>query len=342
MGITKLELKRFTAFEDITIDFSPGINVFIGANSTGKTHLLKLLYSLVKACGSIHNNSQIQTKDQITDAFTRKLEGVFKPDKLGRLARHRVGASKAEITLTYDDSFILNLTLSSKSNLTVEYGVKLPHPESSIYLPAHEFLSIQEGFIAAYNNRETAFDETYYDLSVALNASPLKGPKLEEIKQLLKPLKNVITDNVTQVNGRFYLGNVEAPLVSEGFRKLAGLLYLVNNGSLTKHGLLFWDEPEANLNPRLIVTVKNVLRTLARSEVQIFVATHDYLLTNELALIDEYHKDVPIRFFALQQTENNQGIVVESAENLADLSHNPILEEFAAHYDREMELFNRS
>ena len=36
--IKYLELKNFTAFSDLSIDFSPGINIIIGANSTGKTH----------------------------------------------------------------------------------------------------------------------------------------------------------------------------------------------------------------------------------------------------------------------------------------------------------------
>lgn len=43
-----------------------------------------------------------------------------------------------------------------------------------IYL---EFLSKNEGFIAAYDNRELAYDETYYDLSLALNALPLRREK---------------------------------------------------------------------------------------------------------------------------------------------------------------------
>tara|TARA_Y100001970_G_scaffold294169_1_gene447896 strand:+ start:12237 stop:12404 length:168 start_codon:yes stop_codon:yes gene_type:complete len=39
--ITNLQLKNFTAFTDLVIDFSPGINIVIGENGTGKTQLLK-------------------------------------------------------------------------------------------------------------------------------------------------------------------------------------------------------------------------------------------------------------------------------------------------------------
>ena len=41
--ITKLELRNFTTFEKLDIDFSPRINVIIGENGTGKTQLLKML-----------------------------------------------------------------------------------------------------------------------------------------------------------------------------------------------------------------------------------------------------------------------------------------------------------
>ena len=41
--ITQLQLKNFTAFSELTIDFSLGINIIIGENSTSKTQLLKAI-----------------------------------------------------------------------------------------------------------------------------------------------------------------------------------------------------------------------------------------------------------------------------------------------------------
>lgn len=32
MTLTQVKLKRFTAFSDLRVDLSPGINVFVGAN----------------------------------------------------------------------------------------------------------------------------------------------------------------------------------------------------------------------------------------------------------------------------------------------------------------------
>ena len=51
--IEKLTLKNFTVFENLEIDFSPRINIIIGENGTGKTHLLKAAYALCAANNKI-------------------------------------------------------------------------------------------------------------------------------------------------------------------------------------------------------------------------------------------------------------------------------------------------
>lgn len=48
MKLTQLHLKNFTTFADLNIKFSPGINILIGQNGMGKTHILKTLYAACK------------------------------------------------------------------------------------------------------------------------------------------------------------------------------------------------------------------------------------------------------------------------------------------------------
>lgn len=52
MKIKRIKFQNYTVFEDQQMEFSPGINVIIGENGTGKTHLMKALYS---ACQSADN-----------------------------------------------------------------------------------------------------------------------------------------------------------------------------------------------------------------------------------------------------------------------------------------------
>ncbi len=352
MKVQQLILNQFTAFDEAEFNFCPGINVLIGANSTGKSHLMKIIYTLLKVC-EVAQLHQTDSREKIEALLEDKLMGVFKPDAVGRLVRRGRGRRSGSVSLTYEKTK-LELTVTTLNNIELTFE-RLPNPTPSVYLPAHEFLSSYEGFISAYLHRETAFDETYYDLSVALNRSPLRGPRFVEINNLITPLERAIGGKVVQESGRFYVrlpeGKLEAHLVAEGYRKLAGLIYLIGNGSLTQNGILYWDEPEANLNPKLVPVVVKILGILATSGVQVFIATHDYLLSQELSLLAEYKEPTQklpfldedyIRFFALHQPQRKAGVVVESGKTLVDIENNPILAEFAAHYDREAQLFQRT
>ena len=52
MKLRHLELHRFTAFETAKFEFTPGVNVLIGENGTGKSHVLKLIYVTLFLRGS--------------------------------------------------------------------------------------------------------------------------------------------------------------------------------------------------------------------------------------------------------------------------------------------------
>lgn len=48
MKIKRIKFQNYTAFEDQQMEFSPGINVIIGENGTGKTHLMKSILRNIK------------------------------------------------------------------------------------------------------------------------------------------------------------------------------------------------------------------------------------------------------------------------------------------------------
>ncbi len=75
MSISYIGVKNFTVFVDMKVTFGEGINVIIGENATGKTHLLKLLYAYA-------NNKEVI----LQDLFLNKCENLsndsyFDPDK---------------------------------------------------------------------------------------------------------------------------------------------------------------------------------------------------------------------------------------------------------------------
>ncbi len=343
MIVKRLELHKFSVFEKAEIDFSPGINVFIGANGTGKTHLLKLLYCLLK---TVENAKRDGSTDQklIGGMLREKLARVFRPDDLntGRLV-WRVGGRISARARVDTASGSTAFTLSNLGNLNLEEACLL-ESGSALFVPSREALSIYEGFLQAYEKRELAFDETLYDLCVALSGSLLRETFAQEVSALAKPLEEMLGGQIVLKGNRFYRktgdGLLEAHLLAEGLRKVASLLHLVQNGSLSPGGVLLWDEPEANLNPKLIAKFAGLIQEIAAQGVQVFLATHDFLLSQELSLAAEYSQaaNVSMRFFALSLTKAGAAQVA-AGDNLVDLEPNPILDEFAAHYDREQRLF---
>lgn len=350
MKVQTLTLKNFTAFADARFEFSPGINVLIGANATGKTHILKLLYATLKTWDveRRHRQEKVNGYETLALRLHDKLNGVFKPDdnRLGRLIHRGSVKRRAEVNVQCAPGEIRYWYSGDAGHLRIE-SPQLCNVPPSLFVPSKEGLSFFEGFIHAYQNRELSFDETYYDLCVALSGLKLKSQVAQFGPTTVRELRGVLQGKVAMKNGKFFVrqkdGLIEAHLLAEGLRKVAMLLHLIDNGSIVPNSALFWDEPESGLNPRLVKVIADVLLKLAASGSQIFVATHDYLLTNELSLAAEYEtpegKAAKTRFFCLSREKPNAAVEVESGDVLGELENNPILQEFAAHYDREQRLF---
>jgi len=119
--------------------------------------------------------------------------------------------------------------------------------------------------------------------------------------------------------GHFYLdipkrGKVEMSLIADGLRKIAMLVYLIQNGSLGS--TLFWDETEANLNSRIMVKVVNALAKLAQYGTQVILATHDLFLMKELSLLIESTPKMSAQFLSFHRDE--AGVAVEQGRLLED------------------------
>lgn len=348
MKLLRLAINRFTAFEDATFELGKWVNVFIGENGTGKSHVLKLLYALSESVRRFLQGDTLDvtgSQGGTLDAIVAEmLFGVFRPESLGRLVRRGQGRRNASLVLEVEGGS-LHVKLSSLGKVTAKLTGDWSAVGRSIFLPPREVLTLFPGFVSAYTKRELDFDRTYYDLCVALDAKPLRGARNTKRQALLAPIEEALGGRVVLENGRFYVdlpdGKMEAHLVAEGLRKLAMLAHLIVNGSLLGHASLCWDEPEANMSPKLSKRLGEVIFGLAGQDVQVFLATHDYMLTSDLSLVVDRDEGwaAGTAFFALGAHEGRDGVVVERGTVLTDLQHNPILDAFAALHDREREVF---
>lgn len=341
--IDSLLLNNFTSFVENSFQFGKGANVFIGKNGTGKTHILKSLAASLQARHDF-STKQSASKEQFEYIIAEDLVSYFKPDILGNLVYKNAASGRASVNVVVEDkSLVYSFATSSKT--TVKLGVDNKWEEKQfIYIPPREMFSLFEGFIGLTNKREISFDQTYIKLAHSLSLPVLKDNEDNPLNPAIELLEDELGFKVLQMNGRFYIQtegrNMEAHLVAEGLRKLASILYLILNGEINEKTILFWDEPESNLNPALIKIVAKFILMLEKCGLQIFIATHDYLLTHTLSLHSEYkeHTNASVKFFSLNKEEGK--IVVEEGDTLAEITNNPILEEYAAYYDLEQTFIN--
>lgn len=333
--IESLEVCNFTRFENEKFQFSPGLNVFVGENGTGKTHIMKLLYANLRSMKSV--GSQVGTKTYLEPHIAKQLKEVFNPDYLGRLAQRMQGLKRAEVHMKYkkrgrrSSSLEYAFSTTSKNSVSLIAAAETP-PDSSVFIPTREILSIYPGFVSLYDTYSTSFDATWRDLAGVLGRPPLKGPHSAAVNALLPPLEDALGGKVLLENEHFYIrtktGKLEAPLLAEGLRKIGALAQLVINGTLEPNSIIFWDEPEANLNPALIKLVAQTIIALIEKGVQVFIATHSLFLLRELYILSPTeHLADKYNYFSFAPQEGTPSVKVcrshsmKGLENIAALSY---------------------
>jgi predicted ATPase len=127
---------------------------------------------------------------------------------------------------------------------------------------------------------------------------------------------------------------MEMHLVAEGLRKLATLARLIATGWLLDQGWLFWDEPEANLNPAVTKIVARTIMQIAQNGVQVFLATHSLFLLRELHILQQRDfVDLDTRCFGLHMNEDGS-VRVEQGPTMDDIGDISALDEELAQSDR--------
>ena len=325
--IKTLKLWNFTVFKEAELEFSPGLNVVVGENGTGKSHLLKLVYALLRVeergryTEETPESYFLQDFDKaITGLFGQNVSACFRKDTNGVTCLDATWGNIGEVKIYIQE--IENRQIEFRSEVH-----QLDGDVSCLFIPPKEILSIYPGFRAAINSRELAFDDTYRDLADALDAAPLINDTLHEVELIINQLEDLIhAEIVRDIRGNFYFvpqksdpkifrtspKNIHAQMAAEGHRKLGMLSYLIKNGSLKKGSSLFWDEPEANMNPKLLVALARAITELSKI-MQITIATHSLFLLRELEILQQEKALEGAKYFGLHFSDD--GVTVTQGDD---------------------------
>lgn len=345
--IERLELKNFTAFRQLSVEFSPKINIVIGENGTGKTNLLKAAYSLCAGVSMYKQKPDTNIED-FKALLTAKVLRLFMPldDRLGKL-HHQGVKERAYLRAQFTDEQRIAVTFSSNSKALVIDDRPQANRDGAeaVFIPTKEILSFMKGFNSLYEKYGLSFDQTYQDISLLLDLPELRREQLQEkSKWAMGEIENICGGHFVFYGGgnvTFKTENTEysANSMAEGLRKIGILSRLLETGAIQPgiSGPLFWDEPESNLNPKLIRLLVEILLELARNGQQIVLATHDYVLLKWFDLLMDRGKDDHVRFHSLYRDPNTAEIAVASTDDYLNIAPNPIDDAFGYLINQEIE-----
>ncbi|MGE4423685.1 MAG: ATP/GTP-binding protein [Pseudodesulfovibrio sp.] len=335
--ISNVRVRNFGPIQKLDWKPSPGINILIGENATGKTFLLKALYATVRSVEEFEKGDDNRSYKQV---ISDKLWWVFQPSKLADLVSK--GSNRLELQATVDN---MRVGFSFSASAEKQVGeVKTPRKRrenNSLFIPAKEVLSFANIIKETRGiHKRFGFDDTYYDLTLALEPETRMGNNYRGFSEAREALKHQIKGKLTfdpSDGWLFKEGNTTHPikLAAEGIKKVCILDRLLGNRMLSPDSFIFFDEPDALLHPNAVATLMDVIKTLANVGIQIFIATHSYAVLKKSHIYALRKQTIPISVVSL----SDKG---PSIHDLRDgMPDNPIIDSSIRLYEEEMDTVYR-
>ena len=287
--IQKVVIKNLGTIDNLEFDRFQNINLIIGENGTGKSFLLKALYSAMKTAEDYKRGEDVRN---FSDILAERLRWCFQTEKLGDMVKKGNNTPLSFEMIWNGEKFSYSFTENATVKVSNVINEIKPLRSNSIFIPAKEVLSL---FNIILKSRELdkafGFDDTYYDLVKALRIAPQRGKNYTTFAKSRESLKNIIDGRVEfddSTNKWYYKrGNQKFSIgaTSEGVKKIAILDRLLGNGYLTKSSVIFIDELESALHPTAISEFLDIIDMIAYDMgIQVFIASHSYFVIKKLYL----------------------------------------------------------
>lgn len=337
--IHSLQIKNFMGLPDLNVDDISAINLILGKNDTGKTNLLKLIFSNLKALESYSENP-LDSFNQLKlfeDVLADKISACFLLS-VGKLVT--IGTQKSEVSFSlknregYAQTISYSIKKDSREVSTfVESNSQRNFPSNAVYIPANEVLST-----FSMSTVQLAFN-TNSDLLESLKVKSKKANTEQKFQKIVKKLEDLMEGKLENVGSdripTFFIKNKQKfslQQISDGVKKLGTLAALINNQQIRQGTILFIDNPETFLHPQAIRKLVEILIDLSKAGVQIFLSTHNYVVLKQLAICSGKEKIASIVWSLTNESAHI------SKYDLIDggLPNNLLIDENIAMYEEEI------
>lgn len=287
--INRLELTNFGPVAKVDWKSLGRINLVIGSNGSGKTFLLKALYSAMRTLEEYRRGDAPRSA---TEILAEKLYWTFQADKIGDLVA-KGGDGHLNLRCVVDGKdFSYSFGKDTTKQISSLENHVAPRAGNSIFLPAKEVLSLHNIILESREkDLRFGFDDTYFDLAKALRIYPQQGKNYAEFAKSRSRLEDMFGGKVEYDEGSakwsFRRGNQRFPIgvTAEGVKKISILDTLLSNRYLDRQSIVFMDEPESALHPEALTALLDIVAMLAEGGIQFFMASHSYFVVKKLSLI---------------------------------------------------------
>ena len=331
--IKSINVSSFGPINSAVCDGLGHINLFIGHNGSGKTFLLKALYSALKTVEAYKRGKEQRTEKEI---LSDKLYWTFQSPSLGELVTKGDNALQFLMKSDKNEQFSYSFGPSTNKNVTTVINTFEPKSDNTIFLPAKEILSLRDVILEARENFTAfGFDDAYYDLAKALRPTT-KGRNVKSFSDARKELGEAIGGRIgydEKQKAWFFYGEnnkkFDLSITSEGVKKISILDALLGNHYLAKGSVVIIDEAEANLHPEMISKFMDIVYMLAKGGLQFFISSHSYFVIKKLYILAQRHKmSIPTWSF--------EGGETERFDLLEEMPENAIVNESIRLYKEEI------
>jgi len=321
--IAKLEVKGLS-----------NINLIIGPNQSGKTFLMKSLYTALRTVELCKRGKVMRSDSEI---LSDRLYWNFQVESLGNIVRKNESKYSFAMKSAGKELFKYSFGTATTKSVSIESNTFHRRDSNTVFIPAKEVISIKDIIFDSHEDQQFGFEEPYYDL-VKLLGKTKKGRNKKEFSDARQNVTDMIGGRLEfneeqqawffkDKNRKVY----EINSTSEGVKKVSILDILLGNHYLDEQSIVIIDELEANLHPSLIKKLLNTILLLSQAGLQFFISSHSYFVIKYLYILaHQQNVSVPVISFS-----DHDYMVADLKE---EMPKNPIIDESINLYKEEISL----
>jgi predicted ATP-dependent endonuclease of OLD family len=317
-------------------DFDFAINENIVSNQIQEIQKLKnKVEELVNKSNNFHHlkGEILDFKNRVIETENTILKNKVKIDEFEQDVS-KILPVELSITVESNNQEVVNNPLEEKFHTA---------RTESLFIPPNDMLTHSKGFIESYEDYRMPFDRTQFD--ILKNARKNEKREISEESIKILDIAGKVIDGEIEFDGDFFYvvknngKKVEFSFEAEGLKKFGLIWKLIRNGLLEKDTVLFWDEPENSLNPKLMKELGEIILELSRIGVQVFLATHSGNIAREIA--QQKNDTDSVEYFSLYREDEDDPygeVFLEHDNRLDMLPHNVMQKADVDLYYRELGL----